>query len=33
MEVAPFFRITDRGLFDTEERRLISCFAKEAGGA
>jgi adenine deaminase len=33
MEVAPFFRITDRGLFDTEERRLISCFGEEAGGA
>jgi adenine deaminase len=33
MEVAPFFRITDRGLFDTEERRLISCFADGAGSA
>ncbi|MDC7125193.1 MAG: adenine deaminase C-terminal domain-containing protein [Spirochaetales bacterium] len=25
MEVAPFFRITDRGLFDTEEEKVISC--------
>jgi adenine deaminase len=28
MEVAPFFRITDRGLFDTEKGTLISCFAE-----
>ena len=33
MEVAPFFRITDRGLFDTEARRLVSCFPEEAGSA
>ncbi|MDP2790600.1 MAG: adenine deaminase C-terminal domain-containing protein [Rectinemataceae bacterium] len=33
MEVAPFFRITDRGLFDTEERRLVSCFARETSHA
>ncbi len=33
MEVAPFFRVTDRGLFDTEARRPISCFGDEAGGA
>ncbi len=25
MEVAPFFRITDRGLFDTEKKEFISC--------
>jgi adenine deaminase len=28
MEVAPFFRITDHGLFDTEKGTLISCFAE-----
>ncbi|MCE1196440.1 amidohydrolase family protein [bacterium] len=27
MEVAPFFRITDRGLFDTEKGMFISCFS------
>jgi adenine deaminase len=27
MEVAPFFRITDRGLFDTEKCQFISCFS------
>ncbi len=30
MEVAPFFRITDRGLFDTEKGALISCFPEAA---
>ena len=33
MEVAPFFRITDRGLFDTEAERLIPCVAEGTGGA
>jgi len=33
MEVAPFFRITDRGLFDTEKGTLISCFPEAAGRA
>jgi len=36
MEVAPFYRITDRGLFDTEKARFISCFSdhtKAAGRA
>jgi adenine deaminase len=34
MEVAPFFRITDRGLFDTEKAEFISCLAdcSEAAG-
>lgn len=30
MEVAPFFRITDRGLFDTEKSRLVSCILEIA---
>jgi len=30
MEVAPFFRITDRGLFDTEKGKLISSFPEAA---
>ena len=30
MEVAPFFRITDRGLFDTEKACLIPCFGGNA---
>ncbi|HEY9054707.1 MAG TPA: adenine deaminase C-terminal domain-containing protein, partial [Rectinemataceae bacterium] len=36
MEVAPFFRITDRGLFDTEKGVFISCFSdvpEESGHA
>ncbi len=33
MEVAPFFRITDRGLFDTENEKLVSCFQDRADGA
>ena len=33
MEVAPFFRITDRGLFYTEAEKLVSAFAHEAGHA
>ena len=33
MEVAPFFRITDRGLFDTEKGALISCFTEAADRA
>jgi len=34
MEVAPFFRITDRGLFDTDKAEFISCFSDrpEAAG-
>ena len=31
MEVAPFFRITDRGLFDTEKGQFISCFSDFPG--
>jgi adenine deaminase len=33
MEVAPFFRITDRGLFDTEAGMLIPCYREEGSGA
>jgi len=33
MEVAPFFRITDRGLFDTENENLVSCIRERADGA
>ncbi len=33
MEVAPFFRITDRGLFDTKNEKLIPFILEQAGGA
>ncbi|HUX12168.1 MAG TPA: adenine deaminase C-terminal domain-containing protein [Spirochaetia bacterium] len=33
MEVAPYFRITDRGLFDTEKEELVSCIIERGGGA
>lgn len=33
MEVAPFYRITDRGLFDTEKGMFMSCFSEAAGRA
>ncbi|HEY9595437.1 MAG TPA: adenine deaminase C-terminal domain-containing protein, partial [Spirochaetia bacterium] len=33
MEVAPFFRITDRGLFDTENETLVPCIGERADGA
>ncbi len=33
MEVAPFYRITDRGLFDTEKAEFISCFADRSEAA
>jgi adenine deaminase len=33
MEVAPYFRITDQGLFDTEKERLIPCIRERADGA
>ncbi len=33
MEVAPFFRITDRGLFDTEKGEFISCFSDRSEAA
>jgi adenine deaminase len=33
MEVAPFFRITDQGLFDTENETVVPCIRERAGGA
>ncbi len=33
MEVAPFFRITDRGLFDTANERHIACYYEGSVGA
>jgi adenine deaminase len=33
MEVAPFYRITDRGLFDTEKAQFISCFTDRSEAA